>query len=132
MRRRMAESDIETAGSRKRKRKEKKRKWRWTLGDGEDSGAQTTPTTAMERTPITSIWRGAETTNTDSIMTGNRNENGNGNGSSENAISGSENEVPSDEAINIDRYPSFGNVGEAKEATDDRDRRGHSVDLYIL
>ncbi|KAB8288213.1 hypothetical protein EYC80_010216 [Monilinia laxa] len=60
MRRRMAESDLETPGSRKRRRKDKKRKWRWTIGDGEDSDAQVTPTTALERTPITSIWRGDE------------------------------------------------------------------------
>lgn len=67
MRRRMAESEIETPQSKKRKRKEKKRKWRWTInGDGDEgeSPSEMTPTnklplTAMQKTPVTSIWRGA-------------------------------------------------------------------------
>ncbi|KAJ8062661.1 hypothetical protein OCU04_009183 [Sclerotinia nivalis] len=120
MRRRMAESGLETPGSRKRKRKDKKRKWRWTIGDGEDSDAQT-PTTAMERTPITSIWRGTETINTDSIVTGN------GNGME--TISGDGSNVPSDEAINSERI-CLGNYEEGEREIDDRDRRGQSVDLF--
>jgi hypothetical protein len=67
MRRRMAESGLETPATRKRKRKEKKRKWEWTITstetDDEDSGAVgagRTPVTAfkMEKTPITAIRRG--------------------------------------------------------------------------
>jgi len=76
MRRRMAESEIETPGMRRRKRKEKKRKWRWTIGgDGEDDDIiDLTPTnnvqvTAIEKTPITSVWRGhSEELVTDSEM----------------------------------------------------------------
>ncbi|KAE9375465.1 hypothetical protein N431DRAFT_314047, partial [Stipitochalara longipes BDJ] len=61
MRRRMAESGLDTPGSRKRKRREKKRKWEWTINttetDGEDEGR--TPLTAVRRTPITAVRRGA-------------------------------------------------------------------------
>lgn len=61
MRRRMAESGLDTPGSRKRKRREKKRKWEWTINttetDGEDEGR--TPLTAVRRTPITAVLRGA-------------------------------------------------------------------------
>jgi hypothetical protein len=66
MRRRMAESDLETPGSRKRKRREKKRKWEWTITSpedekGEDARPGKTPLTAvrLEPTPATAIWRGA-------------------------------------------------------------------------
>ena len=67
MRRRMADSDLETPGSRKRKRKEKKRKWEWTITTPEDeqgadgSRPTKTPLTALrvEQTPATAIWRGA-------------------------------------------------------------------------
>lgn len=69
MRRRMAESDLETPGTRKRKRREKKRKWEWTIstterddgGDGEETPVGPTPLTAvmLARTPITAIRRGA-------------------------------------------------------------------------
>jgi hypothetical protein len=66
MRRRMAESDLETPGSRKRKRREKKRKWEWTIttpedAEGEGARPAKTPLTAVrvERTPATAIWRGA-------------------------------------------------------------------------
>ncbi|KAH7342272.1 hypothetical protein BKA65DRAFT_526465 [Rhexocercosporidium sp. MPI-PUGE-AT-0058] len=68
MRRRMAESDLETPGTRKRKRREKKRKWEWTItttekedGDGNDTPVGRTPLTAvmLARTPITAIRRGA-------------------------------------------------------------------------
>ncbi|KAH9223124.1 hypothetical protein DL95DRAFT_431748 [Leptodontidium sp. 2 PMI_412] len=68
MRRRMAESDLETPGTRKRKRREKKRKWEWTIsttekedGDGDDTPVGRTPLTAvmLARTPITAIRRGA-------------------------------------------------------------------------
>jgi hypothetical protein len=67
MRRRMAESDLETPGSRKRKRKEKKRKWEWTITSSEDEKGECdlrpakTPLTAVrvERTPATAIWRGS-------------------------------------------------------------------------
>ncbi|PVH86667.1 hypothetical protein DL98DRAFT_510707 [Cadophora sp. DSE1049] len=68
MRRRMAESDLETPGTRKRKRREKKRKWEWTIsttekedGDGEETPVGRTPLTAvmLARTPITAIRRGA-------------------------------------------------------------------------
>lgn len=66
MRRRMAESDLETPGARKRKRKEKKRKWEWTITStegNEQDGSEAftkTPLTAMkmEKTPITAIRRG--------------------------------------------------------------------------
>ena len=65
MRRRMAESDLETPGTRKRKRREKKRKWEWTIttpedAEGEGARPTKTPLTALrvERTPATAIWRG--------------------------------------------------------------------------
>jgi hypothetical protein len=67
MRRRMAESGLETPATRKRKRKEKKRKWEWTITstetDDEDIeavGPGRTPVTALkiEPTPITAIRRG--------------------------------------------------------------------------
>ena len=65
MRRRMAESGLETPGTRKRKRKEKKRKWEWTItstegGDEESDVAGKTPVTALNigKTPITAIRRG--------------------------------------------------------------------------
>jgi hypothetical protein len=65
MRRRMADSDLETPGTRKRKRREKKRKWEWTITTPEDErgeGARPTktPLTAVrvEQTPATAIWRG--------------------------------------------------------------------------
>ena len=65
MRRRMADSELETPGMRKRRHREKKRKWRWTIGgEGEDeSPNDMTPTnevllTAVEKTLITSVWRG--------------------------------------------------------------------------
>ena len=61
MRRRMAESGLETPGLRKRKRRERKRKWEWTINttetDGE--GEERTPLTAVRRTPITAVRRGA-------------------------------------------------------------------------
>ena len=64
----MAESDLETPGTRKRKRREKKRKWEWTIstterddGDGEETPVGRTPLTAvmLARTPVTAIRRGA-------------------------------------------------------------------------
>lgn len=65
MRRRMADSGIETPATRKRKRKERKRKWEWTLGaDREEESAAShatrTPLTALhlQDTPITAIRRG--------------------------------------------------------------------------
>jgi hypothetical protein len=61
MRRRMAESGLDTPGSRKRKRRERKRKWEWTINttelDAEDDDR--TPLTAVRRTPITAVRRGA-------------------------------------------------------------------------
>jgi hypothetical protein len=61
MRRRMAESGLDTPASRKRKRREKKRKWEWTINttetDVEDGGM--TPLTAVRKTPITAVRRGA-------------------------------------------------------------------------
>lgn len=65
MRRRMAESGLETPATKKRKRKEKKRKWEWTIssteGETEDQmePAGRTPLTALQlqRTPITAIRR---------------------------------------------------------------------------
>ncbi|PMD23774.1 hypothetical protein NA56DRAFT_678113 [Hyaloscypha hepaticicola] len=61
MRRRMAESGLNTPGSRKRKRREKKRKWEWTINttelDAEDDDR--TPLTAVRKTPITAVRRGA-------------------------------------------------------------------------
>lgn len=65
MRRRMAESDLETPGSRKRKRRDEKRKWEWTITSPEDEKGEDetkpgkTPLTAVKRTPATAIWRGA-------------------------------------------------------------------------
>lgn len=77
MRRRMAESELETPGSRKRKRKEKKRKWEWTITstendeeEDEKTPVNRTPLTAvkMEKTPNTAIWRGSSVSTTDSEM----------------------------------------------------------------
>ncbi|TVY51108.1 hypothetical protein LCER1_G005869 [Lachnellula cervina] len=76
MRRRMAESELETPATRKRKRKEKKRKWEWTITstEGDDEEERTpvnkTPLTAvrMEKTPNTAIWRGSSVSTTDSEM----------------------------------------------------------------
>lgn len=83
MRRRLAESDLETTGARKRKRKEKKRKWEWTISSVEEDGENETtpvqrtnsdpghtPMTAVKKTPATAIWRGASvsTDATDSEM----------------------------------------------------------------
>lgn len=71
MRRRMAESDLETPGTRKRKRKEKKRKWEWTITtadpDGDEDVIARTPLTAlkMEKTPITAIRRGQSVSETE-------------------------------------------------------------------
>lgn len=67
MRRRMADSGLETPAIKKRKRKDKKRKWEWTLGADRDREEEEptlnhikTPLTAlrMEATPITAIRRG--------------------------------------------------------------------------
>ena len=66
MRRRMADSELDTPNSKKRKRKEKKRKWEWTITAPEDeqgvedARAAKTPLTAVrvEKTPATAIWRG--------------------------------------------------------------------------
>ncbi len=64
MRRRMADSGIETPATRKRKRKEKKRKWEWTLGteaeapDGEERSyvvAHAAGQTPLSRTPVTAV-----------------------------------------------------------------------------
>jgi hypothetical protein len=76
MRRRMAESDLETPGTRKRKRKEKKRKWEWTItsteedDEDEKTPVNKTPLTAvkMEKTPNTALWRGSSVSTTDSEM----------------------------------------------------------------
>lgn len=71
MRRRMADSDLETPARRKRKRREKKRKWEWTITNadgttepGQKNGVEVemtdrTPVTAIkiEKTPNTAIWR---------------------------------------------------------------------------
>ncbi|KUJ18253.1 uncharacterized protein LY89DRAFT_746513 [Mollisia scopiformis] len=67
MRRRMAESELETPGARKRKRREKKRKWEWTITNAETEGEEEkevigrTPLTAvmLADTPITAIRRGS-------------------------------------------------------------------------
>ncbi|KAF4630393.1 hypothetical protein G7Y89_g7743 [Cudoniella acicularis] len=66
MRRRMAESELETPGARKRRRKEKKRKWEWTITNTEAEGAEgkdtdKTPMTAVNiaDTPITTTCREA-------------------------------------------------------------------------
>lgn len=78
MRRRMAESDLETPGTRKRKRREKKRKWEWTIssssdqkegeGEGDDTPIGRTPLTAvmLAKTPITAIRRGVGSVSEDS------------------------------------------------------------------
>lgn len=73
MRRRMADSGLETPATRKRKRKERKRKWEWTLGPERDeenaamSGVRT-PLTALQiqDTPITAIRRGVSVSTDDS------------------------------------------------------------------
>jgi hypothetical protein len=69
MRRRMADSELETPARRKRKRKDKKRKWEWTITNADASGEQdtemndATPITAVRTairitdTPRTAIWR---------------------------------------------------------------------------
>ncbi|TAQ89166.1 hypothetical protein B7494_g2505 [Chlorociboria aeruginascens] len=64
MRRRLAESELETPDAKKRRRKEKKRKWRWTIG-GEEAGDSPqdemiiiSPGTTIEKTPLTSVWPG--------------------------------------------------------------------------
>lgn len=66
MRRRMAESELETPGARKRKRKEKKRKWEWTItsadadSEEEKEATRRTPRTAViADTPVTAVRRGA-------------------------------------------------------------------------
>ncbi|KAH8601041.1 hypothetical protein B0O99DRAFT_297475 [Bisporella sp. PMI_857] len=76
MRRRMADSGLETPARRKRKRREKKRKWEWTITntDGETEIGQEiemtdkTPITAIkvDKTPNTAVWR--EVSVTDSEM----------------------------------------------------------------
>ena len=63
MRRRMAESDLATPGTKKRKRKEKKRKWEWTISSTEGTteeqqeplGFGRTPVTAFQLEPLTAI-----------------------------------------------------------------------------
>jgi hypothetical protein len=63
MRRRMADSGLETPARKKRKRKEKKRKWEWTITNNDTEMGQDvtdeTPITAIkvEKTPCTAIWR---------------------------------------------------------------------------
>jgi hypothetical protein len=62
MRRRMAESGLETPAIRRRKRKDKKRKWRWTIGGDDteeiDGNEDTNLPTAIESTPITTVYMG--------------------------------------------------------------------------
>jgi len=62
MRRRMAESGLETPAIRRRKRKDKKRKWRWTIGGDDteevDEIEGSNPRTAIESTPITTVYIG--------------------------------------------------------------------------
>jgi len=60
MRRRMADSGLETPARKKRKRKDKKRKWEWTITNTEamiEEGQDTemTMTTMTERTPLTAF-----------------------------------------------------------------------------
>ncbi|KAG9232282.1 hypothetical protein BJ875DRAFT_381042 [Amylocarpus encephaloides] len=52
MRRRMADSDLETPGAKKRKRKEKKRKWEWTITNTDEDGL-VTPQEQPNKTPMT-------------------------------------------------------------------------------
>ena len=73
MRRRMADSGLETPATRKRKRKERKRKWEWTLGPERDEenaamNGVRTPLTALQiqDTPITAIRRGVSVSTDDS------------------------------------------------------------------
>ncbi|QSZ33290.1 hypothetical protein DSL72_002878 [Monilinia vaccinii-corymbosi] len=110
MRRRMAESGLETPGSRKRRRKDKKRKWRWTIGEGEGEGedgdAHVAPTTALERSPMTSIWRGGpEITQADS---------------------------PTFEQEKEEEEEARGEYECECECGYERNRRGHSIDLSIF
>jgi len=79
MRRRMADSELETPARRKRKRREKKRKWEWTITStdgitepGQENGPEVemtdrTPVTAikMEKTPNTAIWREVSVTDSE-------------------------------------------------------------------
>lgn len=60
MRRRMAESALETPAARRRKRKDKKRKWRWTIGGEEGEDPEDEMTTAVQSTPITTVYVGAK------------------------------------------------------------------------
>ncbi|CAG8976378.1 hypothetical protein HYALB_00006151 [Hymenoscyphus albidus] len=57
MRRRMADSEIETPGAKRRKRKEKKRKWEWTITSTDEMGEfrPYTPVEQPEKTPVTAI-----------------------------------------------------------------------------
>jgi hypothetical protein len=67
MRRRMADSELETPGARKRKRREKKRKWEWTIASTETDGEEDvgrTPLTAVRKTPITAIRRATSVSET--------------------------------------------------------------------
>jgi len=62
MRRRMADSGLETPARKKRKRKEKKRNWEWTIPKTDEDAAKDvamkdeTPVTAV-KIPTTAIWR---------------------------------------------------------------------------
>jgi len=76
MRRRMADSGLESPARRRRKRKEKKRKWEWTITnvdseatEGVEENGQT-PVTAIrvENTPNTAVWREVSVSTTDSEM----------------------------------------------------------------
>ncbi|PQE27856.1 hypothetical protein CJF30_00009054 [Rutstroemia sp. NJR-2017a BBW] len=128
MRRRMAESGLETpkgkAGRRKRD-KDRKRKWRWTIGvgdgegEGEDEDVQVTPKTAVERTPITCIWRGGE----DSVSPGDNVE-----GDADLVMSESAEEEP---LTQIHEQTVSEMVGEGDEIRYEQERRGHSVELVL-
>ncbi|KAG9248596.1 hypothetical protein BJ878DRAFT_412363 [Calycina marina] len=87
MRRRMADSELETPARRKRKRREKKHKWEWTItstdgiaeprqenGTGELEQTDLTPITAanIEKTPTTAIWREVSVTDSETSTEGDR------------------------------------------------------------
>jgi hypothetical protein len=128
MRRRMAESGLETpkgkAGRRKRD-KDRKRKWRWTIGvgdgdgEGEEDDVQVTPKTAVERTPITCIWRGGDA----SPSAGN-----NAEGDADLVMS----EAVEEELLTQDHEQTVSEiVEEGSELRYEQERRGHSVELVL-
>ncbi|PQE10549.1 hypothetical protein CJF31_00009326 [Rutstroemia sp. NJR-2017a BVV2] len=134
MRRRMAESGLETpkgAGKagRRRRDKDRKRKWRWTIGvgdgegEGEDEDVQVTPKTAVERTPITCIWRGGDA----SPSSGD-----NAEGDADLVMGEAVDDAEGSEPLIDDHEQTVSEmVGEGNEHRYEQERRGHSVELVL-